>query len=1161
MALSPGDALAHQALQVWANEYVEQIIDVREGLPQSSANAVVEDDDGFLWIGTFAGLVRYDGHSFRVFRPGTTGGLPSGAVTRLHKGAGGALWIGTDQGLVVRQAGAFDWFQPTPEFPIRLTESIVTDRQGRVVISGHGRHLFRREEGAFVRLPLPGAPGSEPIDEITLVTDVAGQVYAERGHHLYRLDDRRWVPAHSFGDEWILGLAPRREGGVWVATDRQIHAFDGTAGRPVYPRLEAGFDYLTMFEAQNGDLWTASYIHGATRHRAQAPPLVMKKHHGLPESSIRVVTEDRERNLWIGTDGGGLVRLRVAAGRTYTEVDGLSHDIVRVVAQEAPGRWLVGTHGGGLVHFNQGTFTSVPLGTPRESSGWVWAVSPGVDRWVGLLETGLVHLVDGRPQRVELPGAPRPTVRALHRAADGRVWVATEQGLFVIAGSKVERIGPELKAVAMAEWRGGPVVAVGAEVQRVEGQDLRPILSVQGGEIAALSVDSQGRLWLASEDGRLGNWDGQRLSMIGPADGLPSTRYRSLASDGRGALWAGGNRGLVRILESEVEDLAKGRIRELPAVTLGLPDGLLSAEVNCVEVLQDPRGEPVLAVGTLHGLSVISPQVVEPLTRAPSVFFESLCFVDPGHGPDDPPETCHALEPGTPELHLPPGAFAVRTRYTAPSYFDPDAVHFELVIESPSGVVRRRVSERELTLQVAAPGRHHLSVRAATPHGYWSDRSAELSFTVEPHLWQQAWFGPALGGIVVLALAAVFGSALLGRLRLTKQQLAQERDQHRLEADLVERQRLESLGLLAGGVAHDFNNILTGVLANASFLRTENANAGPDTLEVVDEIEVAARRAAELCRQLLAYAGRGRLTVAPVSLSVLAQEASRLLKASVPARVELQLHLDDAEPLWAQGDEAQLQQVVLNLLLNGIEAIDGPGRVTLRTSAQTVTTGAEARSITGEALAPGSYVLLEIEDTGRGMSPDTRRRIFEPFFSTKGSGRGLGLAAVLGIVRSHQGALSVDSVEGRGSHFRLWLPRTQAPAPTVVPSAASAVEAQAKVVLVIDDEPPIRRVVATALKKLGLQVLQAEDGKLGLERYLAQPRVDLVITDLTMPVMSGEETVQQIRAHRPEQPIIVMSGYDQSEAMSRLQTGVEIYFLRKPFDVQELRRLVTKALD
>ena len=383
---------------------------------------------------------------------------------------------------------------------------------------------------------------------------------------------------------------------------------------------------------------------------------------------------------------------------------------------------------------------------------------------------------------------------------------------------------------------------------------------------------------------------------------------------------------------------------------------------------------------------------------------------------------------------------------------------------------------------------------------------------------------------------------------------AAEAEKLAVERRLLEAQKLESLGVLAGGIAHDFNNLLTAMLANANLARSELPADTPVATEL-RHIENAARRAADLCQQMLAYAGKKEIRPRLLDVSELVRSTVALLRVSIPKNTRLDLRLDD-ELSGVMADSAQLQQILMNLVLNAADAIgENPGAITITTSQREADAGLFQAAIHRPELPAGRYVAIEVRDDGCGMGPETLARIFEPFYTTKFSGRGLGLASVLGIVQQHRGALFVESEPGRGSTFRLLLRAEPGRAPKPVAPAPVAPAALQGSVLVVDDEEPVRDVLNSVLRRQGLTPLLAASGEEALRIFAAQgDRVALVLLDLTMPGWSGEKTLRALRQRNPRQRVVLMSGYSEQHSMARCaELGVSD-FVGKPFDVETLLR-------
>jgi PAS domain S-box-containing protein len=389
-------------------------------------------------------------------------------------------------------------------------------------------------------------------------------------------------------------------------------------------------------------------------------------------------------------------------------------------------------------------------------------------------------------------------------------------------------------------------------------------------------------------------------------------------------------------------------------------------------------------------------------------------------------------------------------------------------------------------------------------------------------------------------------------------------ERERLEGQLRESQKLESLGVLAGGVAHDFNNFLVSILCNASLALEELSDPDrfADARTHMQKIVNAGRRASDLTRQMLAYAGRAASDVQPLELNRLIDEMADFMRAAVPRSVVLTTQLHDALPP-IDADAGQIQQVVMNLLLNAAEAIGpGGGEVIISTALKTLDARQAAALRPRQNVAPGEFVCLEVRDNGCGMAPETLSRIFDPFFTTKFTGRGLGLAAMLGTIRSHRGAIRVRSREGVGTTFQVFIPAGRRAMPAAAPPAVTAASlAGARTVLVIDDEDDIREVVQEVLESRQVRVLTAENGPRGIELFKAHAdEIDLVLLDMMMPGLNGEEVMSEILAMRPDARVVLSSGYSEAEAIERLTDGRPAAFVQKPYTMNTLLTAVSAAL-
>ena len=394
-----------------------------------------------------------------------------------------------------------------------------------------------------------------------------------------------------------------------------------------------------------------------------------------------------------------------------------------------------------------------------------------------------------------------------------------------------------------------------------------------------------------------------------------------------------------------------------------------------------------------------------------------------------------------------------------------------------------------------------------------------------------------------------------------------EKERKELEQQVQHAQKLESLGILAGGMAHDFNNLLVGVLGNADLILTLSDKEMPYRNEV-QEIKRSALRAADLTHQMLAYSGKGHFVVKAIDLNDLIEDMTSLLEVSISKKILLKRDFMPDLPL-IEGDAAQIRQVVMNLITNASDAIGAhSGVVKLRTETVEMAEDHAVTELYSDTLLPGRYVLLTVQDSGAGMNAETQAKLFDPFFTTKRTGRGLGLAAVQGIVRGHKGRIEVSSKLGTGSTFKVWFPvaKDAGRPEEAVPEKDYTPSPQERkgegTILVVDDEEAVCMVAKLVLEGKGFFVLTASDGQMGVDVFSEHvDDIRAVVLDMTMPRLNGLEAFRRMRQIKPDIPVLLSSGYTEEDAMARFGHEGLSAFLQKPYEVTAFLEHVFKVLD
>jgi len=409
-------------------------------------------------------------------------------------------------------------------------------------------------------------------------------------------------------------------------------------------------------------------------------------------------------------------------------------------------------------------------------------------------------------------------------------------------------------------------------------------------------------------------------------------------------------------------------------------------------------------------------------------------------------------------------------------------------------------------------------------------------------------------------------SYFIGMMRDITERRRQEMQQHLIDERIERAQRLESLGVLAGGIAHDFNNILSSVLGNTELLRLDLGALDADAEDCLQNIETGCNHAADLCRQMLAYAGKGRYVIESVNVSELVLGMEKLIRVSVPKSVVVNKDLCEALPM-IQADVAQTEQVVLNLLTNAADAIgDTEGEIQLTTGVQTLADSDLVAFEGSEAMRAGVFVFLEVKDSGCGIKPEDMAHLFEPFFTTKFTGRGLGMSAILGILRSHHGGIQINSTPGKGTTIRVVIPAQASDADMGAAVAEKAETSQqdwqgSGSVLIIDDERTLRDMAGKMLKRMGLEPVAVESGSQALA-LLAEKKgaFRVVILDLTMPGLTGAEVLVEIRRLYPDLKVIISTGYGQHALYEHFGSCTPDGFVPKPYRYHQLMEAMQKVL-
>ncbi len=805
-ALDPHKALTQYGIQTWGTD---------EGLPESWARAIRQTRDGYLWIGTQEGLARFDGVRFTVFDKQTVPQMRSQSILCLLESRDGALWIGTGGGGVLRyEGGAFTAYGKADGLPDDDVWSLLEDRQGRIWI-GTATGACRFEGGRIVAAHEGGDVLSKKF--IVAMCEADGAIWfgTDRDGLIRLASDgvRILTTKDGLPDDRIRCLYPEPDGTLWIGTRGggvgRLKA--GTITRfPTAKGAWANIGNSAIWRDRNGSLWVGTRGGGLLRLRGDGFEAVGKK--VLGSDSVSAVLEDREGNLWVGTQGVGLVRLMDGGFVPFGQPEGLADENLLPIIEDREGSLWLGSYGGGLFRFSGGKFTSF---TTRDglSSDVVLSLAVGADGslWIGTDGGGLNRLRNGRFTRYgAAQGIPNDRVAALLETREG-LWIGTlGGGLARLADGKITRVPPARDAskqeniLALTEASDGSlwVGTDGGGLARLANGSWKVYTKVDGlpgDSVFAILQDASGVLWIGTENGIARLRDG-RLAAVTTREGLFDGGVSQIL-DAEGSLWVSNNKGVFRVAKKDLNDVMDGHRARVDPKAFGKSDGMRSSECN-------GGGQPAgcksrdgrLWFPTVRGAVAVNPRGLQPNRLPPPVAVESIS-VDG-----------KALTAQT-DRTAPPGQGNLEIQYTALSFVDPARVRFQYRLEGFDADWIDAGTRRVAYYTHAPPAHYRFRVRACNNDGVWNAEGAELSFTLKPHFYQNAWFIALCAAAVGLAGVTTYRSRVreLERRKVELTNLVAERTQQLEERS---RQLEEANRVLEGLSARDG---LTGVANRRHF--------------------------------------------------------------------------------------------------------------------------------------------------------------------------------------------------------------------------------------------------------------------------------------------------------------------------------------------------------
>ncbi len=1188
------------ALPGFGQHYNFKTYSIEDGLGQSQIYSLFLDSKGYLWVGTNGGgLCKYDGNTFTNYT--AKDGLSDNVIYTICGDREGNLWFGTDNGINKYDGKSFTYYTKKDGLNSNYIATIMEDSKGRLWIGTFLGGVNKFDGSGFTHYTIKEGLNHNNVNSIT--QDRVGNLWFGTDNGAAKYDGTtftRYTVKEGLIGDIVSFILQDSKGNLWFATNKGVSRFDGTTFSTYTTRQGlCGDNVNAVMEDSKGDLWFATtngicYFNGSRF-------TTYTQEEGLPNNNVEVMLEDREGNLWFGTDKG----LSKFSGKAFTYIsteDGLRDNTVWSIWEDKNGTiWLSTENGIGKYHeknaslviSNQGLNKGIAYPFFEDSKGNLWfgtgksiikykckdrvyidiSKQTGIgdkeifsieeDRkgnlWFGTNGDGVLKY-DGKSfkQFIYKDGLIDDVIYSIKEDKKGHLWFGTNDGISIYDGKNFINIPPGEK--------------------------------LNNRYVIAVLEDSIGNIWVGTYGGGVTRYTLAENKKIGTIetftikDGLGNNEVLSMIFDDDGNLWIGTNKGVSMLDMTAFIKTGKKRFRNY-----GKEDGFIGIECNQSAVYKDSKGN--LWFGTIKGAARYNPREDKINPVEPSTYVTGLKLfleaVDLSAYSENHPKNAF-LPVG---LTLPHYQNHLTFEFIGISFTVPEKVCYHFKLEGFDESWSPVSKATSATYSNLPPGTYAFKVKACNNSGIWNKEPVTYCFTILAPFWKQWWFYVLC---VIVGAMGVYGSIKIRTRNLERGQriLEEKVHQHTLDLkqekakveqinqeleqrvqvrteelivahqQLFQAQKMEAIGTLAGGVAHDLNNVLAGVVTYPDLLLAKIPEDSPIRKYILT-IKKSGEKAGAIVQDLLTLARRGVAVREMVNLNQTIAECMESPEMgklkSYHSAVQMEISLEP-DLLNISGSPIHLSKTFMNLISNAAESMPKGGKIFISAKNQTVD-----QPINGyDSVEKGNYVVLTISDNGVGMSAEEIERIFDPFYTKKQMGRsgtGLGMTVVWSTVEDHNGYITVESKEGIGTTVTLYFPAARVePIKDNYQSSFRDCMGNGESILVVDDVAEQREVASLMLEELGYSVNAVSSGEEAVD-YMSENPVDLLVLDMIMdPGIDGLETYKRILKFYPKQKAIIVSGFSETERVSEAQRLGAGAYIKKPYRMIEIGQGIKEEL-